>query len=455
MIAIPAPENLDLAALSMVRDGILRHSQMQYAKLRETYKEDQFGVLCGLPDPEGGSRPYGREADKALYGLIERLLKREPDLAARCSFDCCLLYYKKYLLKRLHRIEGGNGKAFPEHYAKAMVRLLYRSFRARTHFLPCVIPESPKLREVQIGPVLFTRTSDWLAKNEGGLKKALETLGDKHTDDLIREIAQSRWLGVVTVNPCDQSISSQRARRAVRAAIDVLRLFVGQDTAGKTGLSAERAKPFKSAALVQANGNFQITYSTSWGPVVPEAWLDFLNAPDRLRDSMGKAIHYVISDFCENPVRDRFLDALTWYGEACTEDNPNTAIIKAVACLERLTVFKQDENLTETVSSRTAALIANYTDKDFSHLRDAARKLYAVRSDLMHGRVGPHHENELISARYAAEIARKALIGYVRFLAILVQPVIESALRGHYQKAVLHFNPKAEKPMGKKQKKPA
>lgn len=75
--------------------------------------------------------------------------------------------------------------------------------------------------------------------------------------------------------------------------------------------------------------------------------------------------------------RDRWLDALNWYGKVVSEHGRAAKLVKFVAALERLTVTKETgtADVTEVVTKRTVVLASAYETKRTNLLEDA-REIY-------------------------------------------------------------------------------
>jgi hypothetical protein len=69
-------------------------------------------------------------------------------------------------------------------------------------------------------------------------------------------------------------------------------------------------------------------------------------------------LDHIIDPQYTTHLKERFLDAMAWYGQAISEKQISVQIVKCVAALERLTVTKKlEKGLTDTVVRRTALLI--------------------------------------------------------------------------------------------------
>ncbi len=101
--------------------------------------------------------------------------------------------------------------------------------------------------------------------------------------------------------------------------------------------------------------------------------------------------------------RDRWLDALNWYGQAVSEPLPSAQLVKYVAALERLTVteYLVVNEATDVVTRRTALLTVENANEICKAVENA-RILYRWRSNAaQHSKLLDKAINELKAAEEA------------------------------------------------------
>jgi hypothetical protein len=117
----------------------------------------------------------------------------------------------------------------------------------------------------------------------------------------------------------------------------------------------------------------------------------FNNLENDLNTKLGNALCRCIELSC-NPEHkerlvDRLIDAICWFGDARNDLNVHAKTVKIVTALERLVSFKAEKDTSKISSNfakRVSSLIGIYHgDVDLWHYR--AKKLYTLRSDLVHG----------------------------------------------------------------------
>jgi len=139
------------------------------------------------------------------------------------------------------------------------------------------------------------------------------------------------------------------------------------------------------------------------------------------------ALDSLLDPLSVSHLKQRILDAITWYGQAVTEIAPAAKIVRSVAALERITVTKKTDGLREavctkeidglreTVSKRTALLCCEKMPEEYDKYFVATKKVYNCRSDLMHGSLSPFDDKLQVIASEALEIARVAILCGLEF----------------------------------------
>ena len=230
----------------------------------------------------------------------------------------------------------------------------------------------------------------------------------------------------MTVSACDPKVSGERAETTVRAALDILKLFFGSYNGRGLRLGHDRGYSERTASLTRGpDGTFRHSIGQRGEGALLNAgwysaWRRTMHGFFRLQAARLK----VIIPGNKSDHRDRWLDALNWYGQAVSERLPSAQLVKYVAALERLTVTAEDhtnedhrEEVTDIVTRRTALLaVQSYEPNLLKQARENARKLYRWRLDLMHGRSSPLSK-EISSVIYlASEIVQEAILGLLNIL---------------------------------------
>jgi hypothetical protein len=407
----------------------------------ENNKRDR---LCSVPHPNGhGILICGRDAIERFIQLAERHLiaqKVEKKVDLEVFTNAITDELVQRFLKETREIE----RKSVDRMLSAALKKVKAKHQSLTHFIPCVVVFESDPKEFQIGPVHFIWMEKFLNDKKEEIEKERERIRLDHirrceetvadgrpaqevatpeisskianqlVDGLIEYFSDFKWMTTVTVPECDKTVSRERAEIAVEAALDVLKLFLGTSYGTTLRQGHSRGIPRQTANLThEADGALHI--SIGWGAkdaMVGPGWFNAITEPDSFYfKAAGTALYACIDPEQSSDLNQRFLDALTWYGQAIWEQMPSAQIIKYVAALERLTVTKKVDDLTKTVSRRTATLLNHGGSKeDFDRSYEKAKKIYDFRSGLMHGSLSPFDKKLMAIAPLAERIARDTLL---------------------------------------------
>lgn len=437
--------NKDLKDVQFIAEEFVRFVEMgihEYRKHLEVHPEDK---MHWLDMPSGGHRPIGRAASSRFWLIAERRLAREPDASAIdvATFQRHIrVQFVKHFIADRKPIE----QRFVDRMIDAALRTVRAKHRAITHYIPCIIMTDPDPPQFMIGPVRFLTRSTFYQEYREQIKDDYRTLDNERKEKLARSIAEGKcrandqlsheeeerldaatlssifgyydvfvWIAEVPVPACEPKVSRLRADQAAQAALDVLKLFFGHHGGVDFRLAHDRGKPHKTAHLTRGDdGVFRWEIGRQGeGAFVKQGWYDRMQRDSRWAlEAAGSAIEAYLNPAIESEHRDRWLGALTWYGQATSDPLPAGQLVKYVAALERLTVtdYTPIDGVTDTVTRRTALLaVTEYNKGTLSSARADARKVYRWRSNLMHGRSSPLTK-ELTSVMHLAyRTAQQAL----------------------------------------------
>jgi len=223
------------------------------------------------------------------------------------------------------------------------------------------------------------------------------------------------WVAKVSIPECDATISRKRAERTVEAALDILKLFFRRSGKYLRQGHSLGTTPKTARLTREADGKFD--FSLSWGAedaLTNKEWLqELMEAGGPYLRAAGEALDTCVDPQCSSHLKERFLDAMAWYGQAVSEPQPSVQIIKYVAALERLTVTGRFEEglLTATVIRRSAFLSCHGTNETYERMLKETEQVYDCRSDLMHGSKSPFDKRLDLVVPLSEKIARNALFG--------------------------------------------
>jgi hypothetical protein len=436
--------NKDLQDIHFIAEEFVRFAKMDFKEYRkhiEMHPEDKMHWL----DMPGGGHRIGSAASSRFWQIAERRLGREPDASA---IDVATLqrlvraqFVKHFIVDR---------KPIEQKFVDRMMNKAVKAARAKhcaiTHYIPCVIMTDPDPPQFSIGPVQFRTRSAFYQEYRAKIEDDYRTLDNDRKEKLARLIAEGKyraedqlspeaearldtstldwifgyydafvWVAEVPVPACEPKVSRQRADQAAQAALDVLKLFFGHHGGVDFRLAHDRGKPHKTAHVTRRDdGLFRWEIGRQGeGAFVKQGWYERMQRESGWAlEAAGSAIEAYLNPAIESEHRDRWLGALTWYGQATRDQLPAGQLVKYVAALERLTVtdYTPVDGVTDTVTRRTALLaVTEYKLDVLADARSDARKIYRWRSNLMHGRSSPVTK-ELASVMHLAyRTAQQAL----------------------------------------------
>lgn len=119
------------------------------------------------------------------------------------------------------------------------------------------------------------------------------------------------------------------------------------------------------------------------------------------------------------PLARRFIDAVTWYGEAVRDKFAASRLVKYVIAMERLLITAKtdrggDDKIAEVFRTRGAALTSK--EGRAAHQAEIGRykKVYDLRCDLVHGSRSPSEKGLAEGLINAEWLARSCLISFLQ-----------------------------------------
>jgi hypothetical protein len=392
--------------------------------------EDKRDFFADLPHPvhRGAKIICGHEADRRLWNMAEDYLTSHK-MAGRIELAMVVenLSYQisSRFLKKGSTVNKGSVQAALD---GAVKRAALKS-KDITHFIPCtVVSDDDDPRAFSIGPVTFRRREDFLEQQAPAFERYIESFievrptasvdeakdeGRSFVADATAYFDHFGWVAAITIENCAPKISKDLARQSMQAALDVLRLMLGEEYADHLNMEGPPLSVVKTAELAMVGDKLDISLGRSlpgrtlgagrW-PKIVERFTE-----ERLAGA-GRTIEMLVKMERDKPLCQRLLDAITWFGQAVTEQQPAAKIVKFVNGIERVTqCIKSDKKVTETVCERAAALAFDYYSGDREHWLGRMKDLYEVRSCLVHGSMSPFDPDAARATREAEELATRIL----------------------------------------------
>lgn len=422
-------------------------------ELKEHFKRNRWDALYLLPHPgRRGSLFYGQEAHHRFFLIARRYLSSQKDKASKIY----LPEFTEALRREFSRRFLGSNAAQSNINRQNIERMLSSAYRKAsskfdsfTHYIPCSIVLHSKPEKFAVGPVQFMHKSAFkkeygeeiearrqaIAKeHEERCKEAIskgmkpenvatpeqsKKLSDQLVDGVNKFFGLYDWVGIIKIEECHPIVSRQRAILAVEAAINILKLLLGQRNSYKMRTAFEPGYAANTADLRRSSGGI-LEISLSWDSdanILGDDWYQAVS------ETMGfyfrpaeRALEAFLKVGQEMPLSRRFIDALAWYGDAVSESSAASKVVKYVSAMERMTVTGKefDENKKERsiaeIVTRRSAMLCHYPEGNLKALFKEIKEIYECRSDILHGSLSPFDESISGMAERAEMYARILLL---------------------------------------------
>lgn len=437
--------------IKFIISEIRRFSSMPWPDLEHRREDSSYT----LPSLSGiGSLICGQEAGKRLIVLTERYSDTQQDLKNNIDITQLKDAITIQLVQRFLKGEKEVDRRNVDKMLSAARRKLKATQKSLTHYIPCVVVSSDEPEEFAIGPVRFIRMEKFLLDQKEELEIERQRIYREHIkrceeakskypencvaiptrsaelaarliDDLTTYFSSFKWVATVKIPECDEKTSRQRAELAVEAALNMLKLFFGAYHNKKLRQGHIRGRLDATANLTrETDGSFNISL------VGPEAQ-DVFAEEGWFQKMSGETGSWYLRaassalDSCQNPnnsshLKQRFLDALAWYGQAVSEQTPSAQIIRYVAAWERITTTKREDEYLSQIVTRRTALLSIDKDRGFQERLKNAKEVYNCRSRLMHGTCSPFDKALQTISSLAEEVTRKILFKSLEIFDLLV-----------------------------------
>jgi hypothetical protein len=442
----------NLADLEFIINELNRQSTWSFPKFKqhwELHPEDKYDVL---PLGNGSHICTNAAVGKRFRDLADRNSEadRERYSYDRRSYVDELKTQFVHDFIELHR--PLDQRTSDRLVGKALANLKMR-LTTRTHYLPCVVTGRQTPNKFKIGDVTFYSQSGFSErldrevdayfqnqrheiekkwrerqrKSEEATIESNQTLearlsSQQWMEDRFRSFFQSLgWVAEVTVPTCLPDISCTRANETVSAALDVLKLFLGEKNGHNLHVAYDRGLVRSTVELSRITGG---EISIAWtrfvdGALVDENWFEQLEQKYPLELQIaGRSINRSLNPNPTNSISEKWLGALLWYGQGVSETAYSAKIVKYVSALEQLTITRNsaDQHIGALVTARTRFLSGPILEEDgVGNTGEVIERLYRVRCDLLHGRVLPTDPKVQKAANQSGRVVQSAVFNAIRF----------------------------------------
>jgi hypothetical protein len=406
-----------------------------------THKEDLF---CNVPHSSGnGTIICGAIAQQKFTNLVDRVIEFEPLLARRVSHNKVREHLIEFFVQQVLKEKQALSHVTTESILNEVAEKAKKTLKVTEHFLPCVLFHNGGPNEFSVGPVKFTRRIKFFGRIKNNLRRSTLLDIENHialvasaaakgypadrlatteqSEKIVRSILARTlktyhlypWIAQVKIIDCDKQVSDELARQTVEAALHVVRLLLGANVTSRVRLAWSRGDALRTAGMWEdESGAIHTNISSgSLGPVGMENWHDGLMQID------GHELHILGSALSAlaNPrpifhLHQRILDSIHWFGDAATELEPTSRIIKYTSGIERLLFGKYKPGSKVALAKRLSAICAAFGCDEKNTIYHDALNVYETRSALLHGELSPRHENAIKFAHLAEDLCRLCIL---------------------------------------------
>ncbi|HEY8036357.1 MAG TPA: hypothetical protein VIF37_12320 [Methylobacter sp.] len=414
------------------------------------FQEHRMDSLYSIPDKKLGMIICGREASEKFYNIAERYLGSQTEGKNKTNLD----EFVKKLKEEFSRRFLQNSEEINDSKAEKMLSTAYKSmsreFKQLTHYIPCAIFFSRTIDSFEIGPISFLHKTKFESIYGDEIDQLRIQIKDEHREHCAKAIADGfpadriateeqsqqlaerlvggllssfenwEWIAVVTISECNEKISYTKAISVTKTALNILKLLFGSEFADQIRTEKDYGESSKSARLTRIeSGKLEISLSsTAGGNVIGDKWLEILSTEAGYYFDLATKTLKLSLEFSDlPPLCARFIDALSWYGDAVSEQSYAAKIVKFVTSIERITgtgIEKDAEGnergVTDIVTNRSSILYSLATDEPLADSKLKVSTIYKWRSDLVHGSLSPFDESCVSYAHKTGEISRMVLL---------------------------------------------
>jgi hypothetical protein len=475
----------NLADAAFIAEKIGWFAALSIEEKIEHLKKNRTESFCTLPHPELGQITIGQKALERFWAMAKRFLASNPDKKARINFDEFVNALRlEYSIRFIT-----DGRAIDQPNVDKLISAAYkrveRKFEELQHFIPVILFMTNTIPAFEVGPVTFLHKSEFFLRHQAELEaergkiakdnlaraaqlvlegypassvsteETATTLGNRLVDGLIETVREHTWISIVTIPPCDPSVSYEKALFLTKGALNILKLLLGGDYTDRLRTAEDQGHRTKGAKLYRRkNGELEIsTSSTPQDNVVGSKWLDQLTTTHGVWFNMASDVLTASRDLdTAAPLCVRFVDSLAWYGDAIAERSNAAKIVKFVSAIERLVCTGKEYAvgkaipLAEIVIPRAAVFYSQGFGVDVDEARKQFAQIYDWRSGIVHGSISPFDESLRSIAVKAEDATRLILLGGLDFftsLGIGDQSFREKKLKEHYAELVTKAFPEA------------
>lgn len=417
--------------------------------LIQYFQKHRMDSLYSIPDKKLGMIICGREASEKFYNIAERYLGSQKEGKNKTNLDEFVKKLKEEFSRRFLQEDEEINENKVDRMLSTAYRSMSREFKQLTHYIPCTIFFSRTIDSFEIGSIRFLHKTKFESiygdeidqlriqikdEHKENCAKAIangfpedsiateeqsQQLAERLVDGLLSSFENWEWVAVVTISECNEKTSYSKAISVTKTALNILKLLFGSEFTDQIRTERDYGESSKSARLTRVeSGKLEISLSSiAGGNVIGDKWLEILSAEADYFDLATKTLKLSLEFNDLPPLCARFIDALSWYGDAVSEQFYAAKIVKFVTSIERITGTGIEKNaegnergVTDIVTNRSSILYSLVTDESLADSKLKVSTIYKCRSDLVHGSLSPFDESCVSYAHKAGEISRMVLL---------------------------------------------
>lgn len=312
------------------------------------------------------------------------------------------------------------------------------------HFLPCVFFPHGGPDQFDIGPVRFTRMRRFFKQRRGSLRSSLKVsiasqishvdawaykvgsrrglMEEADSERFVRNL-QARvfktfraypWVAEVKVTRCEKDVAEDFSVKTAVAALHIVRILLGSGVTRRVRLAWSKGDTLRTARMwADESGEINVSASSNgMTPVGAENWYDGLSQGDgRTLAKLGSAIGVLCDPRPIFNLHQRLLDSIHWFGDAATEPEPTSRIIKFTSGIERLIFGKFQRGQKIQFAKRLQEITRYFFGVEETNIYQKAISVYTARSALLHGDWSPRHQDAHELAGFAEHLCYFSIIG--------------------------------------------
>jgi len=402
-------------------------------------ERQRWSSPADIPLPDGNVAPVSIDGYRAILEFAENLWQRRKKTVDLETFQRVTLFCFGEMLPELLEV-----CEVTKTQKNQLHNLIFSKIKEQqlpvVHYFPCWLFRGEiGATKFSIGSVEFMQRNDWLLKIEQVSKKhqnwivevqeywegirSGDSLEDELSEIVVSAVDSCLWIAAVRIENHEWKKSYERARFAVRLALNALGLTMEPSQVKNLQLRAEANLPSAIKKLSQFEG-YELGYPGVQHNLrgIPESANQWLATNSDFLEAAGRLIETIVSlesDRNTPKLDERWLNALYWYGEACREATDFIALVKLGVSLDILTKGEK-RGICEFTCKLFGKKDSEPITRDGTTLKQIVEDLYSEgRSQISHGSKLGILEDYSFSRRrssfFARDVLREAIIKLINY----------------------------------------